>query len=234
MVYRDEDYVDKWANGTITDISMLGKMENLSEVYLYNQNITNIDVLEGLPIRKLYLSGNKIEDFRVLEKLPQLEELGITKNPIRYLPDFSKCRKLKSLIMNKNTVTDLNSLRNSSVEQMTIQKLHVVKGDYTFLEEMPELTRLLVWHLDSAEIVEEITHLTNIKNLEVNNYRRTNLDFLASLQSVERLCLRLEYYIQDLSPVLDCKKLRDIRVNEEQAAYFTEQDEKHSYQIEIK
>lgn len=211
IVHHDEEYVNNRDHGTITDISILGKMENLSEVYLYNQDITDIEALAGLPIRKLYLSGNQIEDFRVIEQLPNLRELCITKNPVRYLPDFTKCEGLAKLIMNENTFTDLECLKASSVEQMSIRKLNVVNGDYTFLEEMPELTKLLVWD-PGTEIVGQIACLTNLKHLELFCYRRADLEFLTSMQGIEMLTLHLDY-TQDLSPLEKLPNLHELNIS---------------------
>lgn len=211
IVHHDEDYINNRDHGTITDIGMLAKMENLSEVYLYNQDITDIEALAGLPIRKLYLSNNRIEDFRVIEQLPNLTELCITKNPIRYLPDFSKCPGLTKLIMNENTFTDLECLKNSSVEQMPVRKLNVINGDYTFLEEMPELTKLLVWN-PGTEIAEQIACLTSLKHLELFCYRRADLEFLASMQGIEMLTLHLDY-TQDLSPLEKLPNLHELNIS---------------------
>lgn len=205
MFHSDEKYMDSGGSGTITDISMLGKMPNLSEVYLYNQQITDIEVLAGLPIRKLYLSNNQIEDFRVVEKLPQLKELFISDNPIRYLPDFSRCPKLTTLVMSENTVANLDCLRGSYLEQMGIRKLNVVNGDYTFLEEMPNLTTLLVWDPE-VELTEEISHLTALRELEIFNYCRSDLEFVKPLQEVETLTVH-SAYAPDLSPLSSLEKL---------------------------
>lgn len=205
MVHNDEDYMHNKGRGTIADITMLGKMPNLSEVYLYNQQITDIEVLAGLPIRKLYLSGNQIEDFRVVEKLPYLKELFISNNPIRYLPDFTQCPRLTMLIMSENTVANLDCLRGSSVERMGLRRLNVVNGDYTFLEEMQCLTTLLVWDPDT-ELTEEISHLTALRELEIFNYHRSDLEFVKPLQEVETLTVH-SAYAPDLSSLSSLKKL---------------------------
>lgn len=276
MIHEDEGYINNWGQGTITDISLLAKMPNLSEVYLYNQNIMDIGALEGLPIRKLYLSGNLIGDFRVVEKLPQLKELFISSNPIRYLPDFSKCPKLKVLVMNENTFADLDCLKGSTVEQMAIRKVDVVSGDYTFLEEMPQLANLLVWDPE-AELTEAISHLAGLRVCEVFNYQNTSLDFLETMQNLEFLTINtscepeldsLKYLeklsdlcisgieLKDISvvanlpnlqhlsiyetgvtelPVLaKCRNLREVWVNEEQAAYIEEHDMGHEYQVYVR
>lgn len=220
MFHRDEEYMNNRDCGTISDLSLLGKMTNLSEVYLYNQQITNIDVLEGLPIRKLYLSNNQIEDFRVVEKLPLLREFFISRNPIRYLPDFSKCAKLTTLVMNENTFADLECLGGSAVEQMEIRRLYLANGDYTFLEKMSRLRMLYVWNPD-ADLMEEVSRLTSLCELGLFDYHRENLDFLSSMQKVATLHLQSPYEL-DLSSLekldnlsllsISCYPLDDISV----------------------
>lgn len=212
MAHEDENYLNTFGQGTIADISLLAKMPNLSEVYLYNQKITDIGALKGLPIRKLYLSGNQIEDFRVLESLPNLKELFISKNPIRYLPDFSKCPKLKSLEMNENTFANLDCLKGASVEWMAIRKVNVVNGDYTFLEEMPKLVRLLIWNPE-AELAEEVSRLTNLREFELFDYHDTRLDFIKPLQNLEYLCLH-GHSEMELAPLKSLGKLSNLTMND--------------------
>lgn len=277
MIHEDEGYINNWGQGTIADISLLAKMPNLSEVYLYNQNIMDIGALEGLPIRKLYLSGNLIGDFRVVEKLPQLKELFISNNPIRYLPDFSKCSKLKVLVMNENTFANLDCLKGSAVEQVAIRRMNVVSGDYTFLEEMPGLTKLAVWNPE-AELTEEISNLASLREFEVFDYHNTSLDFLETMQNLELLTINTPYEpeldslkylkklsnlsisssiglkdisvvanlsnlqhlaidetgVTELSVLAKCRNLREVWVNEEQAAYIEEHDMGHEYQVYVR
>lgn len=59
----------------------------------------------------------------MVERLPLLRELFISRNPIRNIPDFSKCAKLTTLVMNENTFADLECLGGSAVEQMGIRRL---------------------------------------------------------------------------------------------------------------
>lgn len=211
MIHNDEDYVNNWDCGSISDISLLARMTNLSEVYLYNQQITNIEALEGLPIRKLYLSNNKIEDFQVLEKLPLLSELSITRNPIRVLPDFSKCPKLTSLMMSENIYANLDCLRDSSVERFAIRNVTVIDGDYTFLEEMPKLMDLDVWGSD-MELMEEVSRLNGLTELGVWDYRRENLDFLAPMKNIVQLDIYARYDI-DLSPLDKMENLSELSIS---------------------
>lgn len=220
MIYRDEEYINNGDYGPISDLSLLAKMPNLSEVYLYNQQISDISVLEGLPICKLYLSNNMIEDFRVLEKLPQLRELFISKNPIRYLPDFSKCRRLMALVMNENSVANLDCLRNSFIEQMGIHKLNVANNDYTFLEELPMLDTLFVWN-PKTELLEEMIRLGGVRQVGLFDYHGENLDFLPEMQKIEELHIRIQNAL-DLSPLeslpylsslsISCQQISDISI----------------------
>ncbi len=266
MFHEDENYVANAGQGAITDISLLAKMPNLSEVYLYNQQIKDIEALEGLPIRKLYLSGNQIEDFRVVEKLPRLSELCITKNPVRYLPDFTKCERLTTLIMNEMTVASLDCLKGAAVERMALRRLNVANGDYTFLEELPSLHRLDIWN-PSEETVQGIARLSGLEEIQLFDYHRADIDFVSSLENLRTIYIQSSYdldlsplerlpkinslgisypaedisvirnmqslksldiwnaEIEDLSPILDCKGIDYLLVNEEQASYL----EKHDY-----
>lgn len=208
MLHEDENYVTNAGSGTITDISLLAKMPNLSEVYLYNQQIQDIEALAGLPIRKLYLSGNQIGDFRVIEELPRLSELCITKNPVRYLPDFTKCTRLTTLIMNEITVADLDCLRGAAVEQMTLRKLNIASGDYTFLEDLPRLNRLIVWN-PGEETSEGIARLTELRDFEVFDYHRTDIEFVSSLENLRIIHIQSSYDV-DLSPLERLPKLSNL------------------------
>lgn len=97
------------------------------------------------------------------------------------------------------------------MEQIGIRRLNVVNGDYTFLGEMPNLMQLLVWDPD-IELEEEISHLTDLRALEVFNYYKTSLEFLEPLKNLEALVIH-SMYVPDLSSLSSLEKLSSLSLS---------------------
>ena len=79
---------------------------NLKDLYLYNNNINDINPLKKAKFEKLeilYLGGNKISDISVLEKV--------------------NFKELKKLYLGNNNIIDISSLSNAKFEKLEILSL---------------------------------------------------------------------------------------------------------------
>ena len=79
---------------------------NLKDLYLYNNNINDINPLKKANFEKLeilYLGGNKISDISVLEKV--------------------NFKELKKLYLGNNNIIDISSLSNAKFEKLEILSL---------------------------------------------------------------------------------------------------------------
>lgn len=172
--------------GEIEDLSELSKMTNLKELFLCDQKITDISPLAGLPIEELYLSGNQIEDFSVIETLEQLKALCISDNPVSVLPDLSKCRRLLTVCLDGNTYEDLQFLENSTISTLYICDIYVHNNDFSTLGKLPNLY-FLYSGSNQYTLYEEVPNLSQIKGLALWDYTGKDLSIVKSLPQLVHL-----------------------------------------------
>lgn len=185
LVYNHE-FDNNLINGGINDITLLSRMHNLREVFLCDQKITDITPLKGLSIEKLYLSGNQINDFSVIETLKELQVLYIVNNPVSVLPDISKCRQLLTLNLCGNTYKNLDFLKETNIGKLYITDIYVEDKDFTPLQKMPNLTFLYTTR-NQQEVYEILPELSQLTGLALWDYREKDLSILKSLSKLEDL-----------------------------------------------
>lgn len=183
---RHREFDSFYIKGKITDLSALPKMKNLKEVFLCDQNITDIRPLAGLPIESLYLAGNQIKDFSTVETLEQLRVLSIADNPISVLPDISKCKFLETIVLDENTYESLDFLENSMVGTLYLCNVYVNNDDFSVLSRMPNLN--YVYSLaNQYSFYEELPNLSQLKGLALWEYIGRDLSIIKSLPEIEFL-----------------------------------------------
>ncbi|MCM1498059.1 MAG: protein kinase [Clostridium sp.] len=225
---------DHTIKGKIADLSELSKMKNLKEVVLCDQNITDISPLAGLPIETLYLAGNEIEDFSVVETLTQLEALCIADNPVAVLPDLSKCRSLAVAALGWNIYENLDFLENSTVGTLYIERFHVNNDDFSVLEKLPGLTHVYS-ESNQHSFYEELPKLTGLEGLSLWDYVGPDLSIVKPLTRLESLlvgsgtvesiagieglvhldtlCID-NTVVMDISPIKDLDKMTFFKIND--------------------
>lgn len=212
-----EDMVDcmgfeaNLVNGGITDISLLSKMPNLKEVFLCDQKITDISPLKGLPIENLYLSGNQISDFSVIETLEQLNVLFIVDNPVSILPDLSKLKRFVRLNLSGNIYENLDFLKKSTVGSLDIRNIYVKSDDFSVLRNMANL-----YDLRTAEnqqtFYTELPKLKQLTELGLWGYRGNDLSIIKPLSKLERLYTSGRA-LESLSGIEAASNLRQLHID---------------------
>eukprot|EP00466_Bigelowiella_natans_P017754 jgi/Bigna1/79345/fgenesh1_pg.61_\ len=103
-------------DNTVTDVKGLGMCPDLSTLVLSRNNISTLDFIRrggGRFIRKLSLSHNQIStmDPGALQRLPNVQELKVTGNSIRNVPEALKgLQYLKLLDLGHNQLESVESL----------------------------------------------------------------------------------------------------------------------------
>lgn len=221
---EDYNFANAYVNGGITDISVLAEMENLQEVFLCVQNISDISALEGLPIRNLYLCGNNITDLSVVSTLKNLRVLYVVDNPLTILPPLSECPDLLTVNLNGNQFENLSFLADSTVKNLKITDIHVIENDYSALKTMKDLERLYYAGTEQG-FFDVLPTLTNLREIALWNYHGRDLTILkdlptldtitvtgnnvASLEGIEVLA-NLQYLYFDYTSITDISMLRDV------------------------
>lgn len=220
--------------GNITDLSDLAQMVNLEELALCNQKIEDISGLKELPLKKLYLSKNMITDFSVLLNLIDLDTLCIMENPAENLSVIGECTGILRLNIQGMNLTDIDFLKNLSLDYLDMSNVEVENNIFEPLAEMKKLDTLCMCDVNeaAAETLSQMstlkalfmwgdsTILENLKPLKVMIQLET-LAFttqISSLEGIEQFpslnFLSVSFSpVKDLSPVTGAKNLQVIDIS---------------------
>lgn len=220
--------------GNITDLSDLAQMINLEELALCNQKIEDISGLKELPLKKLYLSKNMITDFSVLLNLIDLDTLCIMENPTENLSVIGECTGILRLNIQGMNLTDIDFLKNLSLDYLDMSNMEVENNIFEPLTEMKKLDTLCMCDVNEAA-AETLSQMSTLKALFMwgdstilENLKplkgMTQLETLAfttqisSLEGIEQFpslnFLSVSFsLVKDLSPVTGAKNLQVIDIS---------------------
>ena len=220
--------------GNITDLSDLAQMVNLEELALCNQKIEDISGLKELPLKKLYLSKNMITDFSVLLNLIDLDTLCIMENPAENLSVIGECTGILRLNIQGMNLTDIDFLKNLSLDYLDMSNVEVENNIFEPLAEMKKLDTLCMCDVNEAA-AETLSQMSTLKALFMwgdstilENLKplkgMTQLETLAfttqisSLEGIEQFpslnFLSVSFSpVKDLSPVTGAKNLQVIDIS---------------------
>lgn len=220
--------------GNITDLSDLAQMVNLEELALCNQKIEDISGLKELPLKKLYLSKNMITDFSVLLNLIDMDTLCIMENPAENLSVIGECTGILRLNIQGMNLTDIDFLKNLSLDYLDMSNVEVENNIFEPLIEMKKLDTLCMCDVNEAA-AETLSQMSTLKALFMwgdstilENLKplkgMTQLETLAfttqisSLEGIEQFpslnFLSVSFsLVKDLSPVTGAKNLQVIDIS---------------------
>lgn len=220
--------------GNITDLSDLAQMVNLEELALCNQKIEDISGLKELPLKKLYLSKNMITDFSVLLNLIDMDTLCIMENPAENLSVIGECTGILRLNIQGMNLTDIDFLKNLSLDYLDMSNVEVENNIFEPLTEMKKLDTLCMCDVNEAA-AETLSQMSTLKALFMwgdstilENLKplkgMTQLETLAfttqisSLEGIEQFpslnFLSVNFsLVKDLSPVTGSKNLQVIDIS---------------------
>lgn len=220
--------------GNITDLSDLAQMVNLEKLALCNQKIEDISGLKELPLKKLYLSKNMITDFSVLLNLIDLDTLCIMENPAENLSVIGECTGILRLNIQGMNLTDIDFLKNLSLDYLDMSNMEVENNIFEPLTEMKKLDTLCMCDVNEAA-AETLSQMSTLKALFMwgdstilENLKplkgMTQLETLAfttqisSLEGIEQFpslnFLSVSFsLVKDLSPVTGAKNLQVIDIS---------------------
>lgn len=220
--------------GNIIDLSDLAQMVNLEELALCNQKIEDISGLKELPLKKLYLSKNMITDFSVLLNLIDMDTLCIMENPAENLSVIGECTGILRLNIQGMNLTDIDFLKNLSLDYLDMSNVEVENNIFEPLTEMKKLDTLCMCDVNEAA-AETLSQMSTLKALFMwgdstilENLKplkgMTQLETLAfttqisSLEGIEQFpslnFLSVNFsLVKDLSPVTGAKNLQVIDIS---------------------
>ena len=220
--------------GNITDLSDLAQMVNLEELALCNQKIEDISGLKELPLKKLYLSKNMITDFSVLLNLIDLDTLCIMENPAENLSVIGECTGILRLNIQGMNLTDIDFLKNLSLDYLDMSNMEVENNIFEPLTEMKKLDTLCMCDVNEAA-AETLSQMSTLKALFMwgDSTILENLKPLKGMTQLERLAFTTQIsslegieqfpslnflsvsfsLVKDLSPVTGAKNLQVIDIS---------------------
>ena len=174
------------------------------------ENITGLE--HATRLRRLWLNNNRIRDIGLLSRLIQLEELHIWNNQIQDISPLAGLKWLTSLHIFDNPINDFSPL----AELTELQRLGVSVNRVSNLRRHVDLGQLeLLWLDGLGNRIEDLgllSHLTQLRRLEVTNAQVRDLSFLERLTQLESLSLGRND-ISDLKPLADLTQLVGLRLS---------------------
>ena len=200
-------------NNSISDISPLAGLTNLTRLYLSDNSITDISPLAGLyQLTTLWIHSNSITDLSPLGGLTNLTWLDLRSNSITDISPLAGLYQLTSLWLNRNSITDisplagLNRLIHLLLDNNSITDISPLAGLY-------QLTALRI-HSNSITDISPLAGLNRLTYLLLDNNSITDISPLARLYQLTDLALD-NNSISDISPLAGLNQLTglDLRYN---------------------
>lgn len=205
----DHNPDDKYkAKGDIADISLLASMPNLKEVYLCNQNITDIMPLKSLELTVLALSENYIKDFSVISQMDTLTKLYIGDNPVKNVDFLEGNTTLRLLNLGSTDIESLKPLTDTQIEELWIMGCDAMDEDYTYLTGMPRLMRLYVGDF-TVEQMQSLNGCNHLQELYLWGEKRSGATDLTCLNGVDNL--RILFLSNNISSVEGIGNLKGLK-----------------------
>ena len=169
--------------------SQLQELTNLIELYLSDNQLSDISPLKGLTnLMKLNLSDNQLSDISPLKKLTNLMELNLRQNQLRDISSLRGLTNLTELNLKGNQLSDISPLK----ELTNLTKLYLNYNQLTEISPLKDLLKLTVLYLQENRI----SDISALKKL-------TQLNFLWLWGN----------QINDISPIKMLKKLAELGLN---------------------
>lgn len=150
----------------ISDASILQNFESLQDLDIRENNISDISFLSHLKsLKNLDISGNNISDISPLQNLLLLENIGCANNEVVDLSPVEKLTNLFILSLRRNQISDISPLH------------HLKKLDYLEIDD------------NNISDISALSDLSELKTLTLSNNNITNVEALSELMKLDTLFL---------------------------------------------
>jgi len=190
----------------IKSLKGIENLENLTELYLNDNEIDDISVLSGLKnLKRLRFNNNKITNIDCLSNLTNLELIEFENNAISDISVLKNLTGLKYVNLNMNEINDISSLAN--LEEM--EQLYLSGNSISDISPLKKMYKLKALELNQNKItdisaLEDHTELVYL-SLEGNNV--SDLGVCSKFMKLEMLDINGNP-ISDISPIKNIQSLR--------------------------
>jgi internalin A len=138
------------------------KLSSLTELYLDNNEISDIKPLESLTqLTELHLSRNEISDIKPLASLTQLFLLELDNNKISDIKPLGSLTNLTLLTLNDNKISDIKSLQSLT----ELDYLSLENNQISDIKPLQSLTKLGFLSLSGNTIDTKICPITKPESI---------------------------------------------------------------------
>ena len=186
-------------NRGIRDLTGIQYATNLSELFLRDNQISNLSTIAGLiELRRLRLDSNPVSDLFPLRGLKNLTELGFNHCQVSDLSPVAELINLRNLDFDSNNVSDLSPLAGLiNLENLLITANNA--SDLSPLAGLINLKRFIFTDNNVADL-SPLTRLVNLRGIGTWGNRFSDLSPLAGLTELEWLDI-CGAELSDLSPL---------------------------------
>ncbi len=188
------------------DLSFLGEMHTITELYLTQCSIADLSFLEQMPqLQRLSLYETPVEDLAVLEKLPELVELALSGNEnAKHIEAVGTLTKMQDLGMQYCGIEDIRFLSGLTELRGVNLNGNAVR-DITPLAGLDKMERLGLAGNQISDI-SAIGGMDNLFDLALDGNEIQDISALANLPHLNQVGLS-DNQIEDFSPLAGKKEL---------------------------
>lgn len=170
----------------LSDISVLKGLTELETLSLFKNDISDLSPLAGLTSLKcLYLRDNNVSDISALDSLYALETLDLSENHITDVTPLAELRNLTLLRLNDNEITDISGL--SGLKKMG--RLHLHNNGISDIVPLSNMDSLTEIYLDGNSVsdIEPLMSLTSLGWIRLDGNPVKNFTPLKNLVDLKKL-----------------------------------------------
>lgn len=201
-----ENLYISYDKGEQIELSFLGEMSTITELYLTRSTIADISFLENMPqLQRLSLYETPIEDLAVLEKLPELVELSLAGNEdAKNIEAVGTLTKMQDLGLQDCGIEDISFLSG-------LTELRAVNLNGNFITDITPLAGLVkLERLGLAENkisdISILKYFNNLFDLALDGNEIRDISALAQLSHLNQVGLS-DNLIEDLTPLAGKEEL---------------------------
>ena len=219
----------------VTSLQGIQVFKNLTRLYAYETDITDITPLAGLTkLEMLSISKTKVSDLSAVAGLKNLTDLEIYEDPVTSIAPVAHLTKLekfeafsipsnghalditplagltnlKELNLLDNGLSDITPLQNlTKLEQLNLVKNHIT--DITPLHNMTNLWQLYLTKNQITDVTPLSGMGSKLKQLFLGNNKISDISTLGGLKHLDMLELNANP-IKDISPLSNLSNLREV------------------------
>lgn len=240
-------------NGVVTDMEALAALlPNLENLNLYAQQLTSLDGIEAFQtLRRITVEEcRQLTDYAALWNVPSLEDISLRNQPIESIEGVENLPHLTNLSLSGANVTDFSPLARVDYSYCTSEEyngrgfnlaLDVWDADqfpyeaYAVLEAVPVYWGL---NMNNVPVDRWLDHVMEKEMYDLSCHRSgiSNEQFRAFVEKhpgLEKLDLRWNPQLTDLSCLLGLGRLRDVFVSPDMEAAIASLGEGYGFDLRI-